>query len=88
MEENKLTQEMKRQAVIVAIHAETAILKHQFFNVACSFVHKVCWELEASDGNMESVAKRTKHKPHSDIVRALKFVQQVQNIMMKTLQTP
>ena len=42
MEENKLTQEMERYAVIVAIHARHSDLEIlHFFNVARSFVHKV-----------------------------------------------
>ena len=55
---------MKRHAVIAAIHAKHSDLeKSQFLNVARSFVRR---ELEASDGNVESVAKRRKHKPRSD----------------------
>ena len=42
----------------------------QFFNVTRSFVHKVRRELEAFDGNVESVAKPRKHKPRSDTVCA------------------
>ena len=52
MEDNKLTQEMKRHAVIVAIHANHSDLEiSEFFKFARSFVHKVRRELEASDGN-------------------------------------
>ena len=59
MEDNKLTHKMKRYAVIVAIHANHNDLEiSQFLKFARSFVHKVRWELEASDGNVESVAKR------------------------------
>ena len=61
MEDNKLTQEMKRHAVIVAIHANHSDLEiSQFLNVARSFVHKVRRRLEVSDDNVESVAKRKK----------------------------
>ena len=50
---------MKRHAVIVAIHAKHSDLEiSQFLNVTRSFAHKVRQELEASDGNVESVAKR------------------------------
>ena len=42
---------------------------------------KVHRELEASDGKAESVAKRRKHKPLSEIVRTSQFVQQVQDII-------
>jgi len=50
-------------------------------NLARSFVHKVRQELEVSDDNVESVAKRKKHKARSDIVRTSQFVQQVQGII-------
>jgi len=50
-------------------------------NLAQSFVHKVRQELEVSDDNVESVAKRKKHKARSDIVRTSQFVQQVQGII-------
>ena len=61
MEDNKLTQEMKRHAVIVAIHAKNSNFEiSQFFNVARSFVHEVRRELEASDSNVGRVAKRRK----------------------------
>ena len=38
-------------------------------------------ELEAFDGNVESVAMRRKYKPRSVTVRELQFVQQVQDII-------
>ena len=77
---------MKRHAVIVAIHVKHSDLEiSQFFNVTRSFVHKVRRELEASDGNVESVAKRRKHKPRSDTVRTPQFVQQVQDIIDEDL---
>ena len=38
-------------------------------------------ELEASDGNVESVVKRRKHKPRSGTVRTPHFVQRVQDII-------
>ena len=58
MEDNKLTQEMKSHAVIVAIHAKHIDLGiSRFFNVARSFIHKVRRGLEASDGKVESVSK-------------------------------
>ena len=73
---------MKRHVVIVAIHAKHSDLEiSQFFNVARSFVHKVRRELETSHGNVESVARRRKHKPLSDTVRTPQFVQQVQGII-------
>jgi len=84
MEDNKLTQEMKRHAVIVAIHANHSDLEiSQFLNVARSFVHKVRRGLEVSDDNVESVAKRKKHEGRSDTVRTSQFVQQVQGIIDK-----
>ena len=52
-----MTQEMKRHAVIVAIHAKRSNLEiSQFLNVSRSFIQKVRRELETSDGNVESVA--------------------------------
>ena len=61
---------------------ETAILKYRtLLNVARSFVHKVRRELEASDDNVESVAKRRKHKPRSDTVRTPQIMQEVQGII-------
>ena len=82
MEENKPTQEIKRQAVTVNIHA-----KHndfdisQFLNVARSFVHKVPRELETSDGDVERFAKRRTRKPRPDAVKAQTIMQQVQDII-------
>ena len=82
MEDNKLTHKINRHAVIITIHAKHRHLDiSQFFNVAPSFFHKVRRELEASDGNVESVARRRKHKPRSDTVRTPQFVQQVQDII-------
>jgi len=82
MEDNKLTQEMKRHAVIVAIHANHSDLKiSRFLKVARFFVNKVRRELEVSDGNVESVAKRKKHETRSDKIRTSQFVQKVQGII-------
>ena len=81
MKDNKLTQEIKRHAVIVAItakHSDLEIL--QVLNVAWSLVFKDSPELGIC-GNMESVVKRRKHKPRSDTVRTPQFVQQVQDII-------
>ena len=73
---------MKRHAVIVAMHAKHSYLEiSQFFKVTRSFVHKVCRELEASDGNVKRIPKRIKHKPRSDTVRTPQFVQKVQDII-------
>ena len=78
MEDNKLTQEMKRHAVIVAIYVKHSVLEiWKLFNVSRLFFHKVSRELETSNGNGESVAKRRKQKPRSDTVRTPQFVQQV-----------
>ena len=82
MVDNKLTQELKRHAVIVAIHAKHSDLEIlQFLNVARSFLHKVRRGLEESDGDVESVGKHRKHKPSADTARTLQFVQQVQDII-------
>ena len=81
MEDNKLTNKIKRHA-IVAIHANHSDLEiSQFFKIARLFVHKVRRELEASDGNVGNVAKRKKHEARSDRVRTSHFVQQVQGII-------
>jgi len=73
---------MKKHAVIFAIHANHSDLEiSRFLKVAQSFVNKVRRELEASDGNMESVAKRKKHETRSDKVRTSRFVQKVQGII-------
>ena len=77
MDDNKLTQEMKRHIVIVAMHAKHSHLEiSKFFNVARSFVHDVRRELEAFDGNVESVDKRRKHKPRLETV--------IKTLLMKT----
>ena len=88
MEDNKLIHEMKRYTVIAIYANHSALEISIFFNLARSFVHKVRQELEVSDDNVESVAKRKKHKARSDTVRISQFVQQVQGILMKTLQSP
>ncbi|KYQ51498.1 hypothetical protein ALC60_09371 [Trachymyrmex zeteki] len=75
---------MKRHAVIIAIHANHSDLEiSQFLKVARSFVHKVRRELEASDDNVKSIAKRKKYEARSDRVRTSQFVQQVQGIIDK-----
>ena len=89
MEDNKLTQEMKRHAVIVAIHAKHSDLEiSQFLNVAWSFVHKVRRELEASDGNVEVLPReeninpvQTQLEPHSLCIKS-------RTLLMKTLKSP
>ena len=78
---------MKTHSVIVAIQPKHYDLEiSQFFNVARSFVHKVRRELEASDGNVENVAKHRKHKSCSDTIRTPQFVQQLRTLLMKTIQ--
>ena len=58
MGDNKLTNKMKRHAVIVTIHANHSDLEISEFFKFARFVHKVRQELKASDGNVESIAKR------------------------------
>ena len=74
---------MKRQTVIVIIHAKHCDLEiSRFLNVTRSFAYKVRRSrVRVSDVNVESVAKRRKHKPRSDKVRTQQFVQQVQDII-------
>ena len=56
MADNKLTQEMKRHAVIVALQAEHSNLQiAQFLKVAQSFVFKICKELEDNDGDLYKI---------------------------------
>ncbi|XP_025161066.1 uncharacterized protein LOC112589993 [Harpegnathos saltator] len=82
MQDYKITQEMKRHAVIIAICAKHTDLEiSNFLNCARSFVHKVRRELEASAGDVETVAKRKKHEERSDTTRNTQFVQQVQEIV-------
>ena len=84
MEDYKVTQEMKRHAVIVAIRAKHIDLEiSNFLNCARSFVHKVRSELETSNGDIESAAKRKKHEERSDIIKTPEFVKQAQNIIEK-----
>ena len=59
MDGNKLTHEMKRHAVIVAIHANHS----EFLNLARSFVHKIRRELEVSNA-MFKVLPSAKHIKH------------------------
>ncbi|KPU74657.1 uncharacterized protein Dana_GF26712 [Drosophila ananassae] len=80
MEDNILTQEMKRHAVIVALHAEHSDLEiSTFLKVARSFVYKVRQELQSSGGNVKSTGKRKKHEQRSDCVKTPKFIEQVQD---------
>jgi len=82
MEDYKVTQEMKRHAVIVAICAKHTDLEiSNFLNCARSFVHKVRRELGASAGDVETVAKRKRHEERSDTTRNTQFVQQVQEVV-------
>ena len=74
MKDNKLTQEMKKYVIIATRESQ------QSWNLPIFESPIVCSqsrELEASDGNMESVAKLKKHKAHSDRVRTSHFVQQI-----------
>ena len=65
MEGNKLTHEMKRHAVIVAIHANHSDLEiSEFLNLARLFVHKVRRELEVSNGKVFKVLPSAKHIKH------------------------
>jgi len=82
MEDYKVTQEMKRHAVIITICAKHTDLEiSNFLNCARSFVHKVCRESEASAGDVETIAKRKRHEERSDTTRNTQFVQQVQEIV-------
>ena len=91
MKDDKLNQFRKWKDMLLSslYKWNSAVLKYRnFFNVARFFVHKVRRELEASDGNVESVVKRRKHKLRSDTVRTSQFVQQVQDIIDDDPQSP
>ena len=82
MADIKLTLQMKRHAIIIALKSEHSDLEiANFLKVARSFVHKVRKELEASDGNVSPVAKRKKHCQRSDTTRTPEFIRHVQNII-------
>ena len=79
MADNKLTQEMKRYAVIVAIMAEHSNLQIVQFANRC--VLPLLQLFEDNNGQISSVTKRKKHQQCSDSIRTLEFIQQVQNII-------
>ena len=78
MAEPRLTQEMKRHAVILSLaagHADSEI--SAFLKVTRSFVFKVRRELGAARGDVATVSHRKRHCRRSDI-RTPEFVSSVQ----------
>ena len=78
MEDNKLTQKWKDTLLSSLCTGNSAILKYHNFLMS---LDRLFTKLEAFDGNVESVAKRRKHKSRSDTARTPQFVQQVQDII-------
>lgn len=79
MAEPRLTQQMKRHAVIVSLaagHSDSEIAA--FLNVARSFVFKVRRELDAASGDVATVSHRKRHCRRSDITRTPEFISSVQ----------
>ena len=77
-----ITEEMKRHAVIVALHAGSeAPQVANFLRVYRSHDYKVERILDESVGDVPSVAKRKKHPRRSDAVRDDDFIAKVENIV-------
>ena len=75
---------MKRHAVIITICAKHTDLEiSNFLNCTRPLVHKVCHELEASDGDTLFVAKRKKHNECSNTIRTIQLIQQIQAIVVE-----
>ena len=76
-----IEEEMKRHAVIVALHAgNEAPEVADFLKVDRSFVYKVKRSLDESGGGVLSVAKRKKHSRRSDAIRDDEFIAKVKKI--------
>ena len=77
-----ITEEMKRHAVIVALHAGNEAPEiANFLKVDRSFVYKAKRSLDESGGDVPSVAKRKKHFRRSDAVRDDDFIVKVKSIV-------
>ena len=82
MQLKMITEEMKRHAVIVTLHAgNEAPEVANFLKVDRSFVYKVKRSLDESGGDVPSVAKRKRHSRRSDAVRDDDFIARVKNIV-------
>ena len=78
MTDPMLTNEMKRQVVIVALKASHGDLEiTRFHRVARSFVYKIRQELEKENVNVMSVSKRKKHSTCSDSMRTPEFIHKI-----------
>lgn len=70
MEAYKLTQEMKRHVVLIALAAHHSDLETAtFLVVAKSFVYKVGTQLMCCGSGVVSVVKRKRHCQRSNIIR-------------------
>ena len=77
-----ITGEMKRHAVIVALHAGSEAPEvANFLKVDRSHDYKVERSLDESVGDVPSVAKRKKHPRRSDAVRDDDFIAKVENVV-------
>lgn len=77
-----ITEEMKRHAVIVALHAGNKIPEvATFLKVDRSFVYKIKRSLDESGSDAQSVAKRKKHSRRSDSIRDHDFITKVEKIV-------
>ena len=66
---------MKRHAAIITICAKhTDLETSNFLNCTWPLVHKVCHELEVSDGDTLPVAKCKKHKEFSNTIRTIQLI--------------
>ena len=73
-----LTNEMKRQAIIVALKANRGDLEiAHFLRVARFFVHEIRKDLEKENDDIMSVSKCKKHSTCSNSMRTSEFIHKV-----------
>ena len=73
MTDTMLTNEMKRQAVVVVLKADHV----RSLRVTRSFVDKICKELEKENDYVMSISKRKKYCTSSDSMRTPEFIHKV-----------
>lgn len=79
MAEPRITQEMKRHALIVSLAAGHSDFKMgAFLNVAMSFVFKVRRELDAASGDVATVSHKKRHCHRLVIIKTPAFISSVQ----------
>lgn len=77
-----ITNEIKRQAVIVALSADNSDIDIAYFlRVARSFAQKTRKELKDADSSTISVSEHNIHSARSNKVRTSEFIQQVKQII-------